>query len=92
MSAGRAGQGGGGRAGARGHALLHPTAAPAPPPPPPLSTRYLGEWYEPKAAGGEPLDEQRRAAAANCAKVAWMYAATGAASALGLAYHRVARR
>ena len=47
---------------------------------------------KPVLAQAEEVREQRRAAAANCAKVAWMYAATGAASALGLAYHRVARR
>lgn len=52
-----------------------------------FSHRYLGEWYEPKAAGDRvpSYDAQRRAAVSNCWKVAWMYAACGAASAAALA-------
>ena len=49
--------------------------------------RYHGEWYEPKSAGDHvpSYDAQRRAAVSNCWKVAWMYAACGAASAAALA-------
>ncbi len=49
--------------------------------------RYLGEWYEPKTGGADHVpsyEAQRKAAVANCWKVAWMYAACGAASAAAL--------
>jgi hypothetical protein len=53
------------------------------------NSRYLGEWYEPKAIGGgehvPSYEAQRKAAVSNCWKVAWMYAACGAASAAALA-------
>ena len=56
--------------------------------------QYLGEWYEPKSAGDHvpPYDAQRAAAVANCWRVAWMYAATGAASVAGMAWHRARGR
>ena len=60
---------------------------------------YLGEWYEPRSAGGggdkghvPPYDDQRAAAAALCGRVALMYAATGAASLVGVAWHRARAR
>jgi hypothetical protein len=55
---------------------------------------YLGEWYEPKGSADHvpSYDSQRAAAAANCWRVAWMYAATGALSAAGVAYHRARAR
>ena len=55
---------------------------------------YLGEWYEPKSAGDHvpSYEAQRSAAISNCWRVAWMYAATGAASLAGVAYHRARAR